>query len=282
MAEHEPFSLLVSPKDFPGGLQPEQVRVSFRAAYNRKAHSSDSQIELIWAEAVAKNPRIYDGSKFRLDKVLWSDGVLQVDLGLTGYKEYLGTHQRPAVERKQLEEDGLREFGDKVAHFSKALGCEAVLGTADGQAVLLRRSGAVGTNSGLYNGPSGHPEPKNAGIVGFDELLEDEACARAHRELFGSVVDEVIAETNVPRESLAAPELIGVMADSTGKPDVLFLLRTSLTSAEVQLAYSKGAEEAWESDRLTFCPLAEIPECSLPLTAVTRAAIACIQLLKAS
>ena len=34
-----------------------------------------------------------------------------------------------------------------------------------------------------------------------------------------------MAETNVPRESLAEPELMGFMADSTGKPDVLFLLR---------------------------------------------------------
>ncbi|CAE7253754.1 Nudt22 [Symbiodinium pilosum] len=226
-----------------------------------------------------RNPRIYDGSKFRLHSVAWVDGVLQVNLGLTGYKEYLGTHQRPPTESQQLGEDGLRDFGDKAAHFSQALGCEAVLGTSDGQAVLLRRSGAVGTNSGLYNGPSGHPEPKNAGVEAEADM--DTASEASKRELFGSVVDEVVAETNVPRESLTCPELIGFMADSTGKPDVLFLLRTSLTSEEVKLAYAKGAEEAWESDRLMFWPLEKLQECDLPLTAVTRAAIACLQLLKA-
>ena len=40
-----------------------------------------------------------------------------------------------------------------------------------------------------------------------------------------SVPSEAVAETNVPRESLGEPELMGFMADSTGKPDVLFLLR---------------------------------------------------------
>lgn len=275
MAEHEPFSLL-SAEELPGTLQPQQVRVTFHSQNDRKAHSSDSRIEEIWTEAVTKNSRIYDGSKFRLQGVSWSRGLLQVDLGLTGYKEYLGSHGRPLEERRQLEEHGLRDFGDKAAHFSQALGCEAVLATADGQAVLLRRSGAVGTNSGLYNGPSGHPEPKN--VSEAPAASASSSSIAVQQELFRSVVDEAVAETNVPRESLAEPELMGFMADSTGKPDVLFLLRTSFTSEEVQLAYSKGAEEAWESDRLTFWPLTKLHECSLPLTAVTRAAIACLQL----
>ncbi|CAE7836651.1 Nudt22 [Symbiodinium microadriaticum] len=270
MAEHEPFSLL-SAEELPGTLQPQQVRVTFHSQNDRKAHSSDSRIEEIWTEAVTKNSRIYDGSKFRLQGVSWSRGLLQVDLGLTGYKEYLGTLVGP-----WRSADSSRSMGS-AAHFSQALGCEAVLATADGQAVLLRRSGAVGTNSGLYNGPSGHPEPKNVSEAPAASASSSSSIA-VQQELFRSVVDEAVAETNVPRESLAEPELMGFMADSTGKPDVLFLLRTSFTSEEVQLAYSKGAEEAWESDRLTFWPLTKLHECSLPLTAVTRAAIACLQL----
>eukprot|EP00913_Durusdinium_trenchii_P030003 g28116.t1 len=91
--------------------------------------------------------------------------------------------------------------------------------------VLLRRSGAVGTHAGLYNGPSGHPEPKN---LGLDDVLPDpsrELSEAVRRELFQSALDEVVAETGVAVETLSEPVLMGIMVDSTQKPDALFFVR---------------------------------------------------------
>ncbi|CAK9031893.1 unnamed protein product [Durusdinium trenchii] len=222
----EAFELLISPKDL-GTVQAEQVDLSFSVEHNRLEHPED-EIESSWEAALAKNPRLFNGSKFRLRRVSLVSStcppVLTMELGLTSYKEYLGTNRLSAEKRKRFEDDG-QKHGDKGAHFSNALGCEAVLCTSDQQMVLLRRSGAVGTHAGLYNGPSGHPEPKN---LGLDDVLPDpsrELSEAVRRELFQSALDEVVAETGVAVETLSEPVLMGIMVDSTQKPDALFFVR---------------------------------------------------------
>ena len=101
----------------------------------------------------------------------------------------------------------------------------------------------------------------------------------ARRELFGSILQEVHEETNVPLEALGEPLLIGAMCDSSHKPDLLFLTTTRLDEAQVRDAYAQGAAEGWESDRLVFWPAAQLGACaaSMPLTPVTRAAIECYE-----
>lgn len=310
----EPFALMII---VPHGrwLGREAVRISYGPQHQRKPHRNDQQIEAQWAAALSANHHLFDGSKFRLQRIQWVDETqmgIEVSIGLTSYKEYLGTHRISPDDRAILVKDGLLHHADRDAHFSRALGCEALLVTADEQVVLLRRSCATATHSGLYNGPSGHPEPSSAGISvgdlprqaagvgdgggpeipGSAEVANDSdsASTRVRDELFNSIVDETHAETNVPREALSVPRLMGVMCDSTGKPDLLFYLRTSLSAAEVKSQYAQGAAEGWESDHLAFVALSSFsamweapslildkPEENpvLPLTCVTRAAIAC-------
>ena len=79
----------------------------------------------------------------------------------------------------------------------------------------------------------------------------------------------------MPKELLAPPLLIGAMEDAVHKPDLLFLVTTSLDAAGVRACYDQGATEGWESDKLVFWPAAKLDQCDLPLTPVTRAAFAC-------
>ena len=144
-----------------------------------------------------------------------ADGVLRLELGITSYREYLITNRLGSDARQVLERDGLREHGGAGAHLSNALGCEAVLVTRDEQVVLLRRSAAITSAAGQYNGPSGHPEPERAGIARADADADADAVVR---ELFGSVIDEVHDETNVPRESLSEPRLIGARMLRMSRP----------------------------------------------------------------
>lgn len=290
MAAEEPYTLLLSLAASPGelrrGASEQDVHVALASAHNRASHTLDALIEDRWAAAVARNPRTFDGSKFRMARITWADGqsAIKLDLGLTSYKEYLGTNRLDEPDFLKLGRDGQDALGDAAAHLSNALGCEALLLTVDKQVVLLRRSTAVGTHEGLYNGPSGHPEPGSAGLpkdgsAALAAVLAGEAAAeasqRVRQELFASVLDEICAETNVPRDSLSAPRLIGCMADSRGKPDLLFFVQTSLDGAAVRDCYARGAEEGWESDRLALVAIAEMKQCRLQKTPVTRAAIEC-------
>jgi 8-oxo-dGTP pyrophosphatase MutT (NUDIX family) len=70
---------------------------------------------------------------------------------------------------------------------------------------------------------------------------------RARAELFASILREVVEETGVPFSSLSPPKLIGAMLDYFGKPDLLFRVKTNLTSREV-LEKCETARDAWESD----------------------------------
>lgn len=251
---------------------------------DRKPHvSDDTRMESTWQTRLTKAAEtggsLYDGYKFRLHCIQWDNnsdggrGSVHISMGLTSYKEYVGTNQLPSADRATLEADGVMNFGNADAHLSNALGCETVLVTHDAQVVLLRRSDKVGSGTGLYNGPSGHPEPGDAGLGAHGQ---PDADVRARNELFHSIIEEVHAETNLPKSKLSAPLLIGAMCDASRKPDILFFMQTKLTAEGVRLEYARGGAETWESDRLAFCPADELNECELPLTSVTRAAIACV------
>jgi len=256
------------------------LRVDFGRQYNRKPHRNDEKsLGQAWLAATEKNPRIFDGSKFRLHRiVLDADGRVMLELGLTGYREYLGTNRLPTDALRQLEADGQAEHANPRAHLSDALGCETILLTADDQVVLLRRSSSVATHGGLHNGPSGHPEPGRAGVTSGAQGAV--AATAVLRELYDSVLQETHEETAVPRQKLSEPQLIGCMADSVGKPDLLFLTSTTLDADGVRACYSQGPEEGWESDRLVFWPASALSECTLALTPVTRAAIKCFERIR--
>jgi hypothetical protein len=315
---YELFSLADAGESARGGMRMTHVRVALAPAHDRRSHASDSAIDDLWEaklkEATARGGTLFDASKFRLQHIGWADdnreGVT-IQLGLTSYREYVATNLLVDESRKALEADGTARHKDPTAHLSNALGCEAVLVTSDAMAVLLRRSTAVATGTGLYNGPSGHAEPARAGVDAHVSDRTDRpsvlaAESRARLELFESIQQEVHEETNVPFASLSEALLIGAMADMTHKPDLLFVLKTSLTSEEVRRAYLEGGTEGWESDRLSFWPVGQhgldtqskredgvvelegdaarelhgakrVEEApALPLTAVTRAALAAL------
>lgn len=84
--------------------------------------------------------------------------LLTLRLGLTCYKDYLGTNWSCKVE--ELRRRGQEEFGDPLALLAQPLGVGAVLCTSDGQVVFIRRSQKVAEAGGLLDIPGGHPEPK--------------------------------------------------------------------------------------------------------------------------
>lgn len=84
--------------------------------------------------------------------------ALTLRMGLTCYKDYLGTNWSYRV--AELRQQGGAEFGDPLALLAQPLGVGAILCTADGNVVLIRRSQKVAEAAGLLDIPGGHPEPK--------------------------------------------------------------------------------------------------------------------------
>lgn len=84
--------------------------------------------------------------------------LLILKLGLTCYRDYLGTNWSCRVE--ELCQRGEAEFNDPLALLAQPLGVGSILCTDDGQVVLIRRSQRVAEAGGLLDIPGGHPEPK--------------------------------------------------------------------------------------------------------------------------
>ncbi|XP_017559286.1 uridine diphosphate glucose pyrophosphatase NUDT22 [Pygocentrus nattereri] len=188
--------------------------------------------------------------------------VLSLQLGLTCYKDFLGTNW--SQEAVSLQRRGEVEFGDPQALLAQPLGVGAVLVTSDGQVVLLQRSQRVAEAVGLLDIPGGHPEPKAVCQGVSEEAINVDlmqGCEEAVvAELFSSVCAEVRDEVNVPLSFLSAPVLMGIALNHTsaGRPSAEFYIRCSLTMEEVKDFYWRGGPEAHESTDIVFLSRGEM------------------------
>ncbi|XP_069750038.1 uridine diphosphate glucose pyrophosphatase NUDT22 [Narcine bancroftii] len=204
---------------FQGELTQEQVRAELSPAYNRRTiPAHERKIASIWEQRRQKNPRLFNGSKFRFHSAELRGGALALRLGLTCYRDYLGTNW--AAEAPWLRRQGLADGGNSQAYLAEPLGVGAMVLTADRCFVFLRRSEEVAEAAGLVDIPGGHPEPK----------------------------------VNIPLENLNRPVLLGIVRNnrSAGRASAEFYVRCELTSEEVRQRYLIGGPEAQESTSIIF------------------------------
>lgn len=97
--------------------------------------------------------------------------VLKLQLGVTCYKDYIGTNWSQKAEKLQTR--GEAECANPQALLAQPLGVGAVVATSDGDIVLLRRSQKVAEAAGLLDIPGGHPEPK----VSNESIRESKICS---------------------------------------------------------------------------------------------------------
>ncbi|XP_076148436.1 uridine diphosphate glucose pyrophosphatase NUDT22 isoform X2 [Alosa pseudoharengus] len=155
--------------------------------------------------------------------------LLSLQLGLTCYKDYLGTNWSERV--GELQRRGAVELGDPQGLLAQPLGVGAVMATADGQVVLLKRSQKVAEAAGLLDIPGGHPEPKAVCNGISEESITIESLQGKEeavlKEIFSSVLAEIRDEVNVPLSSLSEPILLGIALNHTsaGRPSAEFYVR---------------------------------------------------------
>ncbi|CAG09778.1 unnamed protein product, partial [Tetraodon nigroviridis] len=195
-----------------------------------------------------------------------SGPLLTLRLGLTCYRDYLGTNW--SARASELCQLGETAFEDPRALLAQPLGVGAVLCTCDHQVVLIRRSHRVAEAGGLLDVPGGHPEPKvvceQLGRAVHEErirvdMMEQNAVVS---ELFSSVCVEIRDEVNIPLGALGQPVLMGVALNHTsaGRPSAEFYVSCSLTSEEVRKLYWEGGAEASESTDVVFLSQQEVSE----------------------
>ncbi|XP_064623056.1 uridine diphosphate glucose pyrophosphatase NUDT22-like [Lineus longissimus] len=231
--------------------------------FNRILLTSDMEkvVQMYWQERIQANPRLFNGTKFRLHSVLHSKEAVTLNLGITCYKDYLGTNWGPNA--KVLLKQGVELHNNSQSFMSDALGVGSLVVTADSYVILLRRSLDLAEASGLWDVPGGHAEPemlvgKRAACDIEPESLNPSAVVD---EIFDSVLREIRDEVNIPIEKLSDPSIMGIARNtqSAGRPSMEFMVRCNLTSSEIIQLYSKGDhKEADESTSIKMLSLGDV------------------------
>ncbi|XP_057507377.1 nudix hydrolase 9 isoform X1 [Actinidia eriantha] len=259
------YRLLLS---YPSGLSPSQVSVVFDEVYDRIPHQDinlENSISEIWDWRVQQNASLFNGTKFRYGGYVLHGGGdsnqehVCVHLGLTDYRTFVGTNLNPLWERfLDPSEDDCRQ----CQHTSSPLGNGAIVETSDKRILVLQRSYNVGEFPGHYVFPGGHPEPQEVGIVSHhydkDENNMDLINRNISREMFDSIIREVVEEIGVPAASLCDPVFIGISRRILNvRPAAFFFIKCSLQSNEIQQLYS-GAQDGYESTQLYTVSMSDL------------------------
>lgn len=243
----------------------DQVSVRLSSEYNRKKLQDhlESNIYKIWSDHLNANPSLWNGTKFRMDSLeeKMNDTAVTFNLGITCYRDFIGTNCSPNVH--QLCTLGKQNYNNSQAYMSDALGVGSLVKTGDDCFILLRRSEMCGEAAGLLDRPGGHPEPKE--VVGEVETHEIEISVMSPgdvtKEIFSSILREIIDEVNIPRKYLSQPQLMGLIRNTTngGKPSCEYYTSCSLKSEEIRQLYLEGSHsEANESTNIHFISMSMI------------------------
>jgi len=227
------------------------VELSNKSAFDRKVHRTfEKQIDVTWNELVKENPRLFNGLKFRLHLLNMDEehNILNLQIGLTCYKDFLGTNCSPNVE--MLQSEGVTEHGDAQVYLSEAFAVGGLVLCTDHKFLIIHRSQHVSEGQGMLDRPGGHAEPEMTSGWSEEGKLTNVSSADVVHELFDSIRRELVDEINISMSTLTETYLLGFVRNNLtgGRASAEFLIRCSLSSAEVRARYEEGTQsEADES-----------------------------------
>ena len=185
------------------GVLEEQVEVDYDVEKYKMKETQEtrSMIEMLWRRRTQENSRIYNASKFRLAGHGWDEekGRVVMRVGLTDYKDHVGTNLSPDVDQYMGDGD------EKYDLMSQCVGVGAWVITTDHRLVFVENAAWKGEQGCKIDRPGGHAEPGECGVE--DETKIPSNVVRA--ELFDCIRRELRDEVNIDLDLQHPPELLG-------------------------------------------------------------------------
>ena len=245
------------------GVLESNVDVDYDPARYAMAETDETRdmINRIWRERTKNNPRLFNQSKYRLaSEYISGDGRVQLHVGITDYKDHVGTNLSDQVQRY------LGEGEEKFNMMSQCIGVGGWVVTTDNKVIMVETAGWKGEGACSVDRPGGHAEPEESlkhviTETGVESSYSDITNTLVTRELFESIQKEIRDELNISLVHQAAPELLGVVYNMNhgGRLTMDFLVMLDIDSKEVLTMYQDGGVEADESTALFFIDKEDIP-----------------------
>lgn len=219
------------------------LRIDFSPTRFQRVPHPDAQVErqidAIWAARRSQNPTLFNAGKFRFSHATITGDDVVLNLGLTDYKTYIGTHAR---------DHALARLTRK--YMAQPLGNATVVETADALFPVLIRSTTAADIPGGVAFPGGHAEP--------DEVSPplEEQDTRVRRVLAQGARDEVLEEIfadqcDVPcAEQFVFLGLVERIVDE--KSTMIYYTKISTTSDHLQRKYRDRNVDKSESTSMHF------------------------------
>lgn len=242
------------------GIYRPHLRAKFEPdIFGRKTSEEiEEKIDRIWKTKSAENNRLYNASKFRLAGCEALQGTLLLHFGLTCYKDMCGTNLSESS--SSLQAKGAKDFSNKQAYMSDAVGVGLLPVTCDGCLVVTRRAMWTGEYPGALDRPGGHPEPSRIFLP--DGSLKPDHAARnieeaVAQEVWESASQEAVDELGIGKGDIGDVMFLGVTQnlEAGGRPTLEFFARLGVSGERVATVYELGMQaEAEESSSVHLLP----------------------------
>ena len=195
----------------------------------------------------------FDKRSYRLAGVDYDSDKICLKIGLSSYLDYLAFRSDSRlIDSVRLNSE------DLTSHLPNVVGNIGVLVTKDRQSVGVVRSKDVSTYKGYLDFPGGHPEPVKVDIK--ERRLGQEnfdLSAAINHELFDAVKREIIEDLGIDNAALGEPFLFSIILNKEDvmKPDMAFIIGTSLTARDILECFLTRTPSPIEVDKLVFFDL---------------------------
>lgn len=238
-------------------LSEDQVRVIYSDEYSSRYNSTvlkeiSSYQSSLDASTIMSHSN-FDERSYRLAGFDYDDNKLFLKIGLSRYLDYLAFRSN----KKLLDKTRLSSE-DLTSVLPNVVGNIGVLITRDKKTIAVVRSNTVSTYKGYLDFPGGHPEPVKDTTEEWNHGQEHIDLNMAiNHELFCSVKREIAEDLSIDTTALGKPFLFSIILnlEDIMKPDMAFVLGTSLTAKDISDCFHSKKPQPNEVDKLLFFDL---------------------------
>ena len=203
---------------------PQNIKVIKGENLNLSKHPEiKKKIEKEWNKRKIKNKKIFSNPIYRLSGYSVKNDNLLLELGLTNYKELVGTNYISAYDRNFfnfIKKVGFKEK-NPYKYFSMALSVGTAIETKDGYILITRRSEKVESYKNTFHTIAGQTDPRKFQKKPINFKI--------------SMADEIRAEAGLRENEYKIYFTALVMDHQNFKPELIFVAKSRVNLVDILL-----------------------------------------------